>query len=625
MAAVTHLPHVLANVLVAQAAGALGGERLPATGPSFRDATRVAGANPGIWADIYRSNREALLDEVDGAIAHLQRGARACSRADDATALDAWQATAAEQRRTLLEARRSPAGRCASCASRSPTAPASSPRSRSALGRAGHQHHGHVADAVARRHAAAASRSGSPRTHAGARAEVLAELGVDARMSTRALRPERAADGHARRRRRTSRSPTGGAARRDGRRRRSAITNYLEADDTRSTLRAVAGARRARRAAPGRGRRSAAPGCGGARAGRPDRRRQRRHAACGCCRAGSPAQDGRAFTLDGDASIRRRPVDRIAEPLRADGRRDRGHRRPLPAVHGHRPAPARRSATSCRSPARRSSRACCSPGCSPRARRPSSSRAQPRPHRAAARRRRRAARAARATRSPSSSARRADAPGGAAPCPATRRRPRSRSPRRPRARLAPRSIQGCGVNPTRTGFITIVQRMGAIVLGDLEEPPADDVDPDRRADRATSTSRRARCVGTVVEPHEVPLAIDELPLVALLGCFAEGETVVTGAQELRVKESDRIAGVVEALNALGGDVEATDGRLRRPRDRRAARRHGATRTATTAWRCSAPSPASPRRDGVDRRRHGGRGGLLSSASSTISQRSGRRP
>ncbi len=56
----------------------------------------------------------------------------------------------------------------------------------------------------------------------------------------------------------------------------------------------------------------------------------------------------------------------------------------------------------------------------------------------------------------------------------------------------------------------------------------------------------------------MPLAIDELPLVALLGCFAEGETIVRGAQELRVKESDRIAGVVEGLRGLGADIEATD-------------------------------------------------------------------
>jgi 3-phosphoshikimate 1-carboxyvinyltransferase len=65
-------------------------------------------------------------------------------------------------------------------------------------------------------------------------------------------------------------------------------------------------------------------------------------------------------------------------------------------------------------------------------------------------------------------------------------------------------------------------------------------------------------VGTVVDPDEVPLAIDELPLVALLGCFAEGDTVVRGAGELRVKESDRIATVVDGLRALGGRIVATE-------------------------------------------------------------------
>jgi 3-phosphoshikimate 1-carboxyvinyltransferase len=60
-----------------------------------------------------------------------------------------------------------------------------------------------------------------------------------------------------------------------------------------------------------------------------------------------------------------------------------------------------------------------------------------------------------------------------------------------------------------------------------------------------------------VEADEVPLAIDELPLVALLGCFAEGETVVTGAAELKVKESDRIATVVDGLRGLGATIEAT--------------------------------------------------------------------
>ena len=90
----------------------------------------------------------------------------------------------------------------------------------------------------------------------------------------------------------------------------------------------------------------------------------------------------------------------------------------------------------------------------------------------------------------------------------------------------------------------------------------------------------------------MPLAIDELPLVALLGCFAEGETVVRGAAELRVKESDRIATVVDGLRGLGADIEAHRRRLRRPRHRRPARRRRWPRTATTGWRCSARSRAS---------------------------------
>ena len=62
---------------------------------------------------------------------------------------------------------------------------------------------------------------------------------------------------------------------------------------------------------------------------------------------------------------------------------------------------------------------------------------------------------------------------------------------------------------------------------------------------------------TVVEREEIPLAIDELTLVALLGAHAEGETVVQGAEELRLKESDRIAAVVDGLRGLGADIEAT--------------------------------------------------------------------
>jgi 3-phosphoshikimate 1-carboxyvinyltransferase len=122
----------------------------------------------------------------------------------------------------------------------------------------------------------------------------------------------------------------------------------------------------------------------------------------------------------------------------------------------------------------------------------------------------------------------------------------------PGSRLLLRDV---GVNWTRTGFLRILRRMRGIVLGDLEpetgelctEEPVSDLDVAHGALEATE-----------VEGDEVPLAIDELPLVALLGCYAEGETVVRGAQELRVKESDRIADVVGGLRGLGADIEATD-------------------------------------------------------------------
>jgi prephenate dehydrogenase len=98
MAAVSHLPHVLANVLVAQAAHSLGGERLPAIGPSFRDATRVAGANPVIWTDIYLSNRDALIEQIDGAVTHLQQFRAALAEADADAVAAAANAAAADHR-----------------------------------------------------------------------------------------------------------------------------------------------------------------------------------------------------------------------------------------------------------------------------------------------------------------------------------------------------------------------------------------------------------------------------------------------------------------------------------------------------------------------------------------------
>jgi prephenate dehydrogenase len=106
MATVSHLPHVLANLLVAEAtallaADAPAGAGRFATGPSFRDATRVAGSNSAIWTDIYMSNRDALLtaiDELTGELAQV----RATLAAGDAQALRDWNDRARMQRNALL-------------------------------------------------------------------------------------------------------------------------------------------------------------------------------------------------------------------------------------------------------------------------------------------------------------------------------------------------------------------------------------------------------------------------------------------------------------------------------------------------------------------------------------------
>jgi prephenate dehydrogenase len=102
MATVSHLPHVLANVLVEQAAGAFEREGSPsAVGPSLHDTTRVAGANTAIWTDIYLANSHALVEAIDEAVGRLQDVRGALTRAD-ADALAAWNERARAARETLL-------------------------------------------------------------------------------------------------------------------------------------------------------------------------------------------------------------------------------------------------------------------------------------------------------------------------------------------------------------------------------------------------------------------------------------------------------------------------------------------------------------------------------------------
>jgi len=116
-------------------------------------------------------------------------------------------------------------------------------------------------------------------------------------------------------------------------------------------------------------------------------------------------------------------------------------------------------------------------------------------------------------------------------------------------------IENVGANWRRSGFVEIARRMGGQIEGEIEaaDAPLSDRDP-----VTTLEVKGSRLHATTVEPEEIAQAIDELPLVALLGCFAEGTTVVRGAAELRVKESDRIATVAQALGALGGAIEPSD-------------------------------------------------------------------
>ncbi|MDX6610373.1 MAG: prephenate dehydrogenase [Solirubrobacterales bacterium] len=104
MATISHLPHVVANVLVGQAVAELtrDSERMPEVGPSFRDTTRVAGANPAIWGDIFASNSEAVAEAVD-AVAKRLREAAELIREGERDAVAEWHTGAAADRRRLLE------------------------------------------------------------------------------------------------------------------------------------------------------------------------------------------------------------------------------------------------------------------------------------------------------------------------------------------------------------------------------------------------------------------------------------------------------------------------------------------------------------------------------------------
>jgi 3-phosphoshikimate 1-carboxyvinyltransferase len=118
--------------------------------------------------------------------------------------------------------------------------------------------------------------------------------------------------------------------------------------------------------------------------------------------------------------------------------------------------------------------------------------------------------------------------------------------------LVPQSdlhLHGVSLNPTRTGFIEVLRRMGATIRVDLTEK-----NPEPMGDIQAC---HGKLVGVVVEEDEIPSLIDELPILAVLATQAHGTTKVTGAEELRVKETDRIEAVATNLRAMGAVIETT--------------------------------------------------------------------
>jgi 3-phosphoshikimate 1-carboxyvinyltransferase len=264
------------------------------------------------------------------------------------------------------------------------------------------------------------------------------------------------------------------------------------------------------------------------------------------------AQENRSFTLDGDESIRRRPVDRVAEPLRQmgaviDAREDRF---PPVTIHGARlrsisyelPV-ASAQVKSCVLLAALAADGATTVGEPSRSRDHTERmllRAGVNIHRNG--------KHVTVVNADELVLDRVMVPGD----------PSSAAFMIAAAVLVPGSrllVRDVGANWTRTGFLRILKRMRGIVLGDLEDESGELISHEPVCDLDVA---HGALEGTYVEPDEVPLAIDELPLVALLACFAEGETVVRGAQELRVKESDRIATVVGGLRGLGADIDALD-------------------------------------------------------------------
>ncbi|SOC37698.1 3-phosphoshikimate 1-carboxyvinyltransferase [Ureibacillus acetophenoni] len=113
------------------------------------------------------------------------------------------------------------------------------------------------------------------------------------------------------------------------------------------------------------------------------------------------------------------------------------------------------------------------------------------------------------------------------------------------------TLQNVGVNPTRSGIIDVLEKMGAQISVQIEDENA--AEP-----TATITIQSSQLEGTTIEGDIIPRLIDEIPIIALLATQAKGKTIIRNAEELKVKETDRIVAVVTELQKLGANIEATE-------------------------------------------------------------------
>ena len=113
------------------------------------------------------------------------------------------------------------------------------------------------------------------------------------------------------------------------------------------------------------------------------------------------------------------------------------------------------------------------------------------------------------------------------------------------------TIKNVGINPTRDGILRVCDAMGANIRRENIRTEGSELTAD-----LTITASALK--GTVIEGELIPTLIDEIPIIAVLACFADGTTVIRDAQELKVKESNRIDVMVQVLSSMGADIEATD-------------------------------------------------------------------